>query len=524
MRNEEYKKMKSINLAIVSNIVFDPYIKTSLINSFSKQNINVNIFSVFIEDYDLMSINEMVTNVDLIFVALNFERLYPNYPLTLYEGNSGTEEIVNNTINLSKTIYDCLLTKFYVPVIWLNFEDYYMKFKNIIGNVFCGEYIVDSINLKLQETIHDCIFIDLKRLIANVGIFKSYDFKGKYRWSNPYSKELVESISTEIYKQYLILHYITKKCIVLDCDQVLWGGILEENGFDCIRIDGGTIGKPFQDFQRMLLYLYYHGVILCVCSKNDESNVLNVFKEHSGMILKEQNIACFMVNWDNKPTNIKKISDYLNIGLDSIVFIDDSEEEIAEVNSILPEVFTIKYNNKTIYENLTLFSLNQHINLTNVNNRTNAYKTKHTRNALKKLYQNQEEYLRSLKIIIDIHQSIPSEFLRISELTQKTNKMTNGIRYTFYEIERISKSEYNLFSVFLKDKFSDFGLVGVIGINGDTLDLFSLSCRAFGKGVEEKMISFIKKYNIKKFIFQSTSKNDHVYELINKNIKNCQVL
>ena len=146
----------------------------------------------------------------------------------------------------------------------------------------------------------------------------------------------MEAAVKEIQKQYFIEQGITKKCLVLDCDNVLWGGILSEDGIENIKLGGSGFGRTYQDFQRFVLSLYYHGVILAVCSKNDLPDVMNMFHEHSEMILKEEHIACFQVNWENKPDNIRRIAETLNIGLDSMVFLDDSPVEIEAVKSILP--------------------------------------------------------------------------------------------------------------------------------------------------------------------------------------------
>lgn len=152
--------------------------------------------------------------------------------------------------------------------------------------------------------IGDDVFVALKRLIEKNGISNLYNTKSKYRWNAPYSKELIEFMEYEVYKQYQIYLLQSKKCVVLDCDNVLWEGVLSEEGIEGIRLDASGLCREYQDFQRFLLSLYYRGVILTICSKNDEADVLRVFREHTGMLLREEHIACFQVNWSDKPTNI----------------------------------------------------------------------------------------------------------------------------------------------------------------------------------------------------------------------------
>ena len=131
---------------------------------------------------------------------------------------------------------------------------------------------------------------------------------------------------------------------------MLWGGILSEDRIENIKLGGNGWGRIYQDFQRFVLSLYYHGVILAICSKNDLPDVLRMFHEHSEMIMREEYIACFQVNWEDKPSNIQKIAEKLNIGLDSMVFVDDSPVEIEAVKAILPKVTTIPVS----YTHLTL--------------------------------------------------------------------------------------------------------------------------------------------------------------------------
>lgn len=230
------------------------------------------------------------------------------------------------------------------------------------------------------------LFIDLKHLIAEVGISNAYDSKSKYRWNAPYSKILIEAAVKEIHKQYLIEKGITKKCLVLDCDNVLWGGILSEDGIENIKLSGSGFGRVYQDFQRFVLSLYYHGVILAVCSKNDLSDVLTMFRKHSEMILKEEQIACFQVNWEDKPSNIQKIAEKFNIGLDSIVFVDDSPIEIEAVKTMLPEVTTILFKQDMDYDQFSCFNLKSNVNIANIDKRNETYRTNGFREELKAKY------------------------------------------------------------------------------------------------------------------------------------------
>ena len=344
----------------------------------------------------------------------------------------------------------------------------------------------------------------------------AYNTKGLYRWNAPYSKALIDLMVGEVYKHHLIATGNTKKCLVLDCDNVLWGGILSEDGIENIKLSGSGLGKAYQDFQRFILSLYYHGIILAICSKNDLLDVMTIFNQHSGMVIKKEHIACFQVNWNNKPDNIKMIANTLNIGLDSIVFVDDSPTEIEAIKSILPEVTTILFNYDTVYEQLACFNLKNNFNMTEINNRNKTYQTNRFREELKSKYQEYSEYIKALDIKIDIHEAKLIECNRISEITQRTNKCTNGKRYGVTEIkECVLSNSIDVYAVSVSDRFSDLGIVGVFAVESDMITLFSLSCRALGRDVEKEILNYIKaKYQINKVNYQSTGKNEALKRLI----------
>ena len=174
------------------------------------------------------------------------------------------------------------------------------------------------------------------------------------------------------------------------------------------------------------------------------------------------------------------------------------------------------------YEQFSCFNLKSNASIAEINKRNKTYRTNGFREELKAKYTHYADYIAALEIKMDIHEVMPIEFSRISELTQRTNKCTNGRRYTIAEIkERIASATVKLYSVSVSDRFSDLGLLGAIEIEGDALTLFSLSCRALGREVEEEMIEFISdKYQIKKIKFESTGKNVSLKTFLEKAFPN----
>lgn len=506
-----------MNIVTISNITTEPFLAKSLSKHFADYQITYAALSLE-EIYDGVS-KAILQSADYIIVLIRFSE-YFKFALFDICDKVAYKRLFDMITEKTLALYDYLKLHSQGYIIWFGYEGYDDKLKYILGHTYLRDQFIDDINVSICKRIYEkTTYIDLKALVAELGIDRAYSNKNKYRWNAPFSTVLLERISGEIYKQYQINQGITKKCIVLDCDNVLWRGILSEDGIEQIKLGDG-LGRSYQDFQRFLLTLYNHGVILAICSKNDESDVLRVFREHSGMILKEEHIACFQVNWDNKADNIRQLASELNIGLDSIVFIDDSEFEINMVKELLPEVTAILYDRDTVYENLSCFNLKNKADLEGVKQRARTYQTNHKREALRKESSSFDEYLQSLELAVDVHKALPVELARISELTQRTNRCTNGTRYTIDQLkEKLNESCYQLYSVFVSDKFSNLGLVGVIGIEGDSLDLFSLSCRALGRKVEDSMLEFTINKKVSGFRFTSTSKNHELYLKLKQNYR-----
>lgn len=514
-------KRRILNIAVITNITVEPFFGMYLKDVFEKEGLNVKLNPISFNEYFLQENSDKLINADQIIVWLNTDCFYPNLINDLTCGKVSADDIEQDIQSKFAELNAFLKQKTRASVLWIGAEDYcYYTYAYHLGYSLTNKGLIDRINITLNENIEENdTYVDLKTIIAKLGIERSFDNKSKYRWNTPYSRDLLQEVACEVHKQYLIRNGITKKCVVLDCDNVLWGGILSEDGIEGIQLGSSGLGRPYQDFGRFILNLYCHGVIIAICSKNDKSDVLRVFREHNEMILREEHIACFCVNWDNKADNIKAIAETLNIGLDSMVFIDDSDFEVQAVKTLLPEVTAVKYERDNIYEQLSCFNLKSNVDIDKVQKRNLTYQTNELRRNLKSGSSSFEEYLNALEMEVDIHEALPVELSRIAELTQRTNKCTNGRRYTVQQIKAMIENGYELYSVSLSDKFSDLGLVGAIGIDGNRLDLFSLSCRALGRNVEDIMINFIRDKNIKKNYYNLTVQNNELHFKINNLLK-----
>ncbi len=510
-----YQVLKRISL--ISNICFEPYWRT-----FVEQYLGVSFNSIELKFISYESYQDDIGAIaasDIILVCLNFEELYPDILNDFSAGKITYKDVEKDCLRICSELYSDIKKHSNASVFWFGFEDYYADHLKLSSSP-AFEGLVDRINLLLYDLIEEDLFIDLKRLIASIGIKNAYNAKGKCRWNAPYSKTLIEAAVKEIHKQYLVERGITKKCLVLDCDNVLWGGILSEDGIENLKLSGNGLGRLYQDFQRFVLSLYYHGVILAICSKNDLPDVLTVFHEHSEMILREEHIACFQVNWADKPGSIKRIAEALNIGLDSMVFVDDSPVEIEAVKALLPEVTTVLFHRDMDYAQFSCFNLKSDVKLDDIEKRKETYRTNAKRLDLKEQSGSYDEYVKALEVKTEIHIIIPMEYSRVSELTQRTNKCTNGRRFTVQEIkDLIENGGFDFYSVHVTDRFSDLGLVGVFAIKDNELALFSLSCRALGREVENTMLEYIiSHWKIERVLFHATGKNTDLKNLLEEKI------
>lgn len=287
-----------------------------------------------------------------------------------------------------------------------------------------------------------------------------------------------------------------KKCLVLDLDNTLWGGVLGEDGIDGIKIGGDYPGKAFFYFQEALLELSKNGVILTVCSKNNEQDVMDAWEKNPFVVLKKEHFAAFRINWQDKATNIKELAEELNLGLDSFVFLDDNPTERELIRQLLPMVTVPDFPSQP-YE-LPLFFQSLVENYFKVyaitdedRKKTEQYKANALRSESQKQFVDFEAFLKSLDIHLTVEAADEFNIPRIAQMTQKTNQFNlTTRRYTDADIKAMLAVHWKVYCVSVADKFGDSGITGCIIINGDEIDSFMLSCRVLGKGIE---MAFIKR-------------------------------
>lgn len=346
-------------------------------------------------------------------------------------------------------------------------------------------------------------FIQIDKIIANIGVLSAVNLRFYYSSRALYSVDFFNAYVNYVAPIILAANGRTKKALIFDCDNTLWKGVLGEDGFDNIQMDSySRDGKFFYEVQTIALSLSKRGILLGLCSKNNEKDVDEVLLSHPGMILKSDDITIKKVNWTDKASNLRTIAKELNIGLDSIVFVDDSDFEINLIREQLPEVTTLQVPKKLydypklIKENLSLFY--QLSESKEDLQKSRMYKEEASREREKSKYETFKDYLISLELECKIELNNTSLIPRISQLTQKTNQFNlTTTRYTEKDIENFLTMNNEVYTWSLSDKYGDYGLTGLCILRTDPehnkaiIDTFLMSCRIIGRNVEYAVMNFI---------------------------------
>lgn len=292
-----------------------------------------------------------------------------------------------------------------------------------------------------------------------------------------------------------------KKCLILDLDNTLWGGVIGDDGMAGIEIGGLGKGHVFSNLQRWFKQLREYGIILAVCSKNEEDIAKEPFEKHDEMVLRLSDISLFVANWNDKATNVRMIQESLNIGLDSIVFLDDNPVERALVKQKLPSIEVPELPEDPSLWLAFLQAQNYFETVSCVGesgDRTRQYQAELERKRLEQKFESIDDYLKSLEMVGTANRFEPFRYPRIAQLTQRSNQFNlRTIRYTEDDIRRIAEDERYVTLYFtLRDRFGDHGLISVVileKISDDELfmDTWLMSCRVLKRGMEEFVINSV---------------------------------
>jgi FkbH-like protein len=292
-----------------------------------------------------------------------------------------------------------------------------------------------------------------------------------------------------------------RKCLVLDLDNTIWGGVIGDDGLEKIEIGNLGIGKAFTDLQHWIRKLRQRGILLAVSSKNTEAVAREPFDSHPDMVLTMEDIAVFQANWDNKVDNIRQIGAVLNIGLDSMVFLDDNPFERNMVREALPEVLVpeLPDDPAEFLEYLYPLHLFETVSLSAEDEeRTEMYKMNRERSAERLSYADEEAYLASLNMGSRVEAFDGFNGPRVAQLSQRSNQFNlRTVRYTDAEVLEMARSpDVFTFSFTLEDRFGDNGIIGVVILRkipeeGLFIDSWFMSCRVLRRGMENFTLNTI---------------------------------
>ncbi|MGY5852947.1 MAG: HAD-IIIC family phosphatase [Candidatus Thorarchaeota archaeon] len=510
---------KRLNMAVIGSSTLEPLaacvdIKARLhglipstwvggFNTFRQESLDSKS-ELYVSDPDLVILSvDAWSLVDQLFLS-NFVRMDAG------QLEDEMKRIVNEVTQIAKVLEDkssalILVSNFIIPVFTpLGIVDNKQK----IGL----RAFIEGANRLLEERLRNSnrIFcVDVDSVAASFGKKDITNWNTWYRGSFPFSEDFTVYLADEYVRYIRALKGLSKKCIVLDMDNTLWGGVIGEDGMEGIKLGNTSPGIEFVDFQRALLSLYNRGVILALNSKNNFDDAIQVLREHPFQVLKEEHFAAYRINWQHKSQNLVELAKEINIGLDSMVFLDDNPHEREQVRQALPEVMVVDLpKNPRLYrstlEQLDVFDV---LSLTKEDlERGEMYVGKRMRLELEQSASNLEDFLRTLDLVVTVREVTDFDMPRVVQLIGKTNQFNlTTRRYSDAETKDLRDSKDSaVYCMSVKDKFGDEGLVGVAIVRKEdaqwTIDSFLMSCRVIKRSVETafmaKIISDARKENV----------------------------
>ena len=365
---------------------------------------------------------------------------------------------------------------------------------------------IDAFNRELRalaaaKSPHS-LLIDWERIAMLIGADAAFDLRMGYVAAAPFRQRFLNLYAHEIFRIGRALRGLSKKCVVLDCDDTLWGGVIGEVGVEGIELNPYEYpGKAYYDFQRSILRLAGQGVMVALCSKNNHNDVMAALERHPHCLIKPGHLVASRINWNDKERNLQELVADLNIGMSAVVFVDDSPLECARIKAFLPDI-TVRTVPDRLYELPLLLDsegLFDKLSITREDlARAAMYREEEKRREGAKAFATADEFLSSLDIRAEIRVAKSADLARISQLTQKTNQFNlTTRRYSEGEIEHmIATGDCAVYALIARDKFGDLGLTGVLIArrtytgtrNNAHVDTLLMSCRVLGRRLEDQFV------------------------------------
>lgn len=405
------------------------------------------------------------------------------------------------------------------------------EFKVPVFVFFCPPSAEDGGNNSRSNRLEklETLLIDRTGGVPNIHFFDTKHLRSRYSlgdYDNPKGNELAHVPYTDDLYAALAVETVRKidahirnphKVIVLDCDNTLWNGVCGEDGTDGITFCDSRLA-----LQKFAAEQSREGMLVCLCSKNNEPDVWDVFDRRSEMPLKREHLVSWRINWEPKSSNLRSLADELQLGLDSFIFVDDDPAVCAEVRENCPEVFTfmLPQDTRQIPGQLDHLWLFDRLKVTDEDRkRTEGYQREAARKRVKQESSDLASFLEGLGLVCEIQEIRDDQIPRVSQLSLRTNQFNSTtVRRSEAEVRKIvSDAKKQIWTVNVKDRFGDYGLVGAVSFESTgrafCVDSFMLSCRALGRGVEHRILREIGSRAIDQGIefvdieFRQTEKN-----------------
>ena len=347
---------------------------------------------------------------------------------------------------------------------------------------------------ELEETDARVTVIDLDRIVSRLGEPAALDRRNWFQFRAPLTPAALGGLAADLTRVIASRAGAVKKVVVVDCDQTLWGGLIGEDGMGGIALDPHDYpGNVYWTFQRQLLALQQRGLLLALCSRNEEQDVLAVLDAHPNCVLRREHLSGWRVNWDDKVTNLRSLADELHIGLDSVLFVDDNAFDCEMVREVLPMVEVLQVPERLSELPLLLrdhAGLPRRANTVEDNARSDAYQAERERQLSATSFHTIDEFLASLELTATVTRAEPVDVSRLAQLSQRTNQFNLSTRrYGPGDMERfLDDPAVLVMSLRLCDRHGDYGLTGLAILHKSdgtlALDALLLSCRVLGRRVE----------------------------------------
>ena len=532
---KDYSNFPIINVALLGDSSTQ-FLNKTLSAYAIEYGYQLNLFEADYNQIDLQVFNLgsdfYNCNADFVILSETNQKLKKSfYNLSLEERQTFADDKIKH---IQKSINQILEHKKIKSVVYFNFQE---EDDSVFGNYansteYSYLYQIRKLNFELMNLAQknrSFLVLDYKLIHQRLGDKSAFSPQMLVNNDMTFSMDALPIISKYIMDIILAQNGVFKKCLILDLDNTMWGGIIGDDGIENIQIGNLGIGKAFTNFQLWVKELKERGIILAICSKNYENVAKNVFINHPEMKIKLDDISVFVANWENKADNIKYIQNVLNIGFDSMVFIDDNKFERELVKNNVPEITVpdlpidpaeyVEY-----LKTLNLFETNSFVK--NDTKRTKQYQAESERKKIAQKFSSETDFLKELEMEATIEPFNDFNLPRIAQLIQRSNQFNlRTKRYSEQELKSFQQSkDYACFSLSLKDKYGDYGLVSIIilKINTDSLfiDTWVMSCRVLKRDVEKFIINYMvnlakNKPNIKSIIgeYIPTPKNALVKNL-----------